>query len=343
MKKVFKILLLASVLFLSATLGACLDLFKQQNVQTYQISFVQEGQKTIVKSYKMGDGLDKNVQPVQPTDTTLVTEWNVVDDYVVGGDAEITAVTYSKGLEFSQYFDSFKRYEVVNYSGTAEKVIIPAYYKGLPVSKIAGRRSDTFGVFEKNTSVKEVVLPEGLTCIKQYAFNGCTNLSKINLPSTLEVIENHAFVDCNFNVEKFVVPNATLGERSFFGVKTNTLIIEEGVTIIPNYCFAGKSGRLKNVVLPYSLTNISGLAFWMQPIENIYYCGDEGDFYNLTIGEESYREENFESYLYEGAMRYKFGEKEEVFIKPTLYYYSENTPEYDGNFWRYVNGVPTKW
>jgi hypothetical protein len=42
-------------------------------------------------------------------------------------------------------------------------------------------------------------------------------------------------------------------------------------------------------------------------------------------------------------MRYKFGETEEVFIKPTLYYYSENTPEYDGNYWRYVNGVPTKW
>ena len=27
----------------------------------------------------------------------------------------------------------------------------------------------------------------------------------------------------------------------------------------------------------------------------------------------------------------------------TLYYYSETAPAYSGNFWRYVDGIPTPW
>ena len=32
------------------------------------------------------------------------------------------------------------------------------------------------------------------------------------------------------------------------------------------------------------------------------------------------------------------------FFKPsTLYYYSETVPTTEGNFWHYVDGVPTEW
>ena len=310
-----------------------------------KISFVQTGQETIIKEYSIGDTLKDVFSPVQPQDDTLIVEWNVTDDYVVSKDDTITTTTYTKGLEFSSYFKEFRSYQVESYTGSAKKVIVPEYYKGLRVTKLLGKRSGTYGVFDSNQTIEEVILPEGLLQINQYAFYKAKNLKKVNLPSTLVKVENHVFADCKFYEQTFTIPNAEYGERAFFGCNTETLIISDGVKQIPSFCFAGATGKLKNVVIPLSLTNISGTAFWMQPIENFYYCGDEGDFYNVSITEESHSGDNFENYLYNGANRYKIkgGQSITEFTIPVIYYYSETQPQTDGNFWRYVNGVPTAW
>jgi hypothetical protein len=243
---------------------------------------------------------------------------------------------------FSSYFNEFKSYQVESYTGNAKKVIVPEYYKGLRVTKLLGRRPYNNGVFDMNKTVEEVVLPEGLLQIDQQAFYQATNLKKVNLPSTLVKVANHVFADCKFYDQTFSIPSAEYGERAFFGCNTQTLIIAEGVKSLPSYCFAGATGKLKNVVIPLSLTNISGTAFWLQPIENIYYCGDEGDFYNVEIDDETYND-NFEDYLFYGAERFVFGQAEKQYIKPVIYYYLEVEPQTDGDFWHYVDGVPTIW
>ncbi len=50
--------------------------------------------------------------------------------------------------------------------------------------------------FDKCTSLKRIVFPEGLTRIYSMAFESCSSLQSIEFPSTLTTIEHLAFVNC---------------------------------------------------------------------------------------------------------------------------------------------------
>lgn len=77
-------------------------------------------------------------------------------------------------------------------------VTIPATLFGFPVVSIDS------GAFEKNTTVTSVKIPEGVTYVGK-AFWGCTNLTKVDFPSTLVYIENEAFIQAPNPLEMKVV------------------------------------------------------------------------------------------------------------------------------------------
>jgi hypothetical protein len=52
------------------------------------------------------------------------------------------------------------------------------------------------GFFKNCTSLKEFVVPEGVTHIYANAFDGCSHLAVLSLPSTLATIAPGAFKDC---------------------------------------------------------------------------------------------------------------------------------------------------
>lgn len=74
---------------------------------------------------------------------------------------------------------------------------ILAHYKGFGgnVTIPNGVKKIGPAVFEGNTNVKSIELPETLTDICEDAFNGCKNLTYINLPGHLVNIEDRAFKD----------------------------------------------------------------------------------------------------------------------------------------------------
>ena len=45
-------------------------------------------------------------------------------------------------------------------------------------------------------NLKNIVLPEGITSINEFAFGSCTTLQTIELPSTLKEIKANAFNKC---------------------------------------------------------------------------------------------------------------------------------------------------
>ena len=49
----------------------------------------------------------------------------------------------------------------------------------------------SYGCFENCTSLKEVILPEGITNIGDFAFYKCSSLAEIKLPSTLKNIRHN--------------------------------------------------------------------------------------------------------------------------------------------------------
>ena len=64
----------------------------------------------------------------------------------------------------------------------------------------------------------DIILPEGINRIADYAFEWCDGLESITLPKSLVSIGENAFAGCKY-----------LKEISF----------EEGLKIIENFCFVG--------------------------------------------------------------------------------------------------------
>ena len=54
-----------------------------------------------------------------------------------------------------------------------------------------------FGSIDHNLNLKSIEISEGVTRISKYAFNKCSNLENLILPSSLEYIEESAFFECS--------------------------------------------------------------------------------------------------------------------------------------------------
>jgi|GEM_PF-3474661 len=109
-------------------------------------------------------------------------------DYGCGRTDTITdegsALTYTYGLLFQKNEDSCV---VVGYVGTDAKVLIPTTYEGLPVTEIGEK------AFYSNSTIEEVMIPEGVTSLGKEAFSLCANLHKINIPNSVMRIGAQVF------------------------------------------------------------------------------------------------------------------------------------------------------
>jgi hypothetical protein len=97
--------------------------------------------------------------------------------------------------------------------------------------------------------------------------------------------------------------------------------IPDSVTTIGEYAFFFCSS-LTSVTIPDSVTSIGNSAFYdCKSLTSVYYCGTEEEWNSIKIDSTN------NSYL-TGATRY---------------YYSESQPTEEGNYWHYVDDVPTVW
>ena len=71
--------------------------------------------------------------------------------------------------------------------------------------------------FENNTSLKNLVIPEGVRIIGRNAFKKCSNMQTIDLPSTLKEIGDYAFDQCS----KISMVTSKIEKEDLFGFKTN--------------------------------------------------------------------------------------------------------------------------
>ena len=88
-------------------------------------------------------------------------------------------------------------------------------------------------------SIKAIHLPNTITKIGNYAFNG-TYITSINLPSNLTFIGMRAFADCK-NLELTALPSSlvSIGGGAFAGCSNITIAeIPAKVTYLPSQCFA---------------------------------------------------------------------------------------------------------
>lgn len=171
--------------------------------------------------------------------------------YITGTDG---VITYRKTI-LPDSADSYVT--IIGYTGTSPIVTIPASVADAPVTRIEYR------VFKGNTYLKEVII-EGasLQSIGWEAFRGCTNLEKINLPSSLTAIEHTAFYECS-SLTEISIPDAVHElEYGIFSFCTSlkSAKLPANLTDIPNGLFQGCTA-LESVNIPASISKIEPEAF----------------------------------------------------------------------------------
>ena len=315
------------------------------------------------------------------TDGKTPVSWGVESDYSVG-------------LKYSLNTDE-KGYTVVGigYCNDTD-LVIPATYRGLPVTAIGsnafesvrsfksvsipasvttigekafahcGVTSVTFATnsqlttvdryaFFSSSSLQSIALPDGVTTIGVAAFNGCNNITSISIPDSITTIENRAL---DFNSSAFTVYN----NAKYLGNSTNpylvlvraidtsittynihtdakliyafaftdctlltSVTIPDSVTIIGNSVFY-KCDALESLIIGSGVTSIGdGIIYYESydaKLKSVYYGGSAEEWNTIAIGK------------YNGNL-----------TDATRYYYSATAPLEEGNFWHYIEDVPTVW
>lgn len=220
------------------------------------------------------------------------------------GCSNLTSVTISDSVK---QIDEFAFYDCSNLTS----VTIPDSVKWI------GREA-----FSGCSNLTSVTISNGVKSIDASMFRNCSSLTNITIPNSVTSIGGGVFYDCS-SLISVTIPNSVtnLGDAAFKGCSSLTNVtIPDSVTIIESNTFRDCSS-LTSVTIPNSVTSISHNAFnGCSSLTSVYYGGTATNWTNISIGSSN-----------------------SALTNATRYYYSETQPTTTGNYWHYVDGVPTEW
>ena len=145
--------------------------------------------------------------------------------------------------------------------------------------------------FEGCTGLTSFTIPSSVTTIGDWAFHGCTGLASISIPASVTTIGNYAFLGCTgLTSIKVEEGNTAYDSRencnAIIETASNTLVagcmnttIPNSVTAIGDVAFEGCTG-LTSLTIPSSVTKIGDYAF--------YGCSGLTDIYALRTDPAAY-------------------------------------------------------
>ena len=160
------------------------------------------------------------------------------------------------------------------------------------------------------SSIKKIVIEDGITSISQYSFYDCENLTEVSIPSSVKSIGYEAFHWCH-NVNKVMIdgldswcdidfenensnPIQFGADLYINGEKETQIKIPEGITTIKPYVF-GRSWTndetktaITSIQLPDTVTSVGKNAFAYNYLQSINIPNSV-----TTIGEEAFAGNNF--------------------------------------------------
>ena len=189
------------------------------------------------------------------TRITLPEGLKTICAYAFGGCTEVKSLELPDSIETMgfQVFRNCTKLTEVNY---------PRNWTNTPSGNGAGSWENG-EIFYNCSSLRTLIIPEGVTEIPPYAFRNCTYLRTVVLPSTLQVINKYAFYNC-IGMPAITFNNRleTIGSYAFFGCDGFiSLTLSESIQAIEENSFA-ECGNLVNVSLAgNNLKTIANEAF----------------------------------------------------------------------------------
>ena len=224
-----------------------------------------------------------------------------IKQYAFSGGEGLTSVTIPSSLA-SVERDAFKKCSGL----TAVHIKDMASWCGIEFDKYNGAQTSNplqlaHHLFMNGNEVTDLVIPEGVTAIKQYVFRKCENLTSVSIPKSLNSIGNYAFDGCTSLTAVHIsdigawcaIPFLENGSgdnplkiaKHLFmnGQEVKDLVIPEGVTSISYGAFNGC--KFNSVSIPSTLTKISDFAF--NGVEaNTVYIKDLAAWCKIKFGDE---------------------------------------------------------
>ena len=111
--------------------------------------------------------------------------------------------------------------------------------------------------------ITDLVIPNSVTDIREYAFSGCSGLTSVSIPNSVTSIGAGAFSDCS-SLTSVSIPNSvtSIGAGAFSYCSSLTSVtIPNSVTTIGGSAFEYCSS-LTSVTIPNSVTTIGSYAFY---------------------------------------------------------------------------------
>ena len=253
-----------------------------------------------------------------------------IDSYAFDSCSNLTSVVISGSVTSIGQ-------EVFQYCYDLTSVVI-----GDGVTEIGGN------MFSHCSSLATVTIPDSVISIDGWAFANCSNLTSITIPDSVTSIGNGAFWSCD-NLASITIPDSvmTIGYSAFEDCSSLTsVVIGGGVTSIGSEAFHN-CANLTSVVIPDSVTSIRDEAFYGCKSLTSVVIGESV----TEIGDSAFFQcVNIDKVYYKGAKSKwdkidisSLGGFNSYLTSATRYYYSEGKPLADGNYWHYVEGVPTSW
>lgn len=171
-------------------------------------------------------------------------------------------------------------------------------------------------------SLTSITIPDSVSILRESTFYDCSNLTNITIPNSVSIIEGSVFYNCK-SLTNITIPDSVtyIGSNAFNGCSSlKTIKIPSGITIINDYALSS-CNSLTSVEIPNSVTKIGyGAFFGSHVLSSVYYKGTSTEWSLITVQ------------IYNSSL-----------LAATIYYYSEEEPTNEGNYWHYEYGVIKKW